>query len=190
MPETTPLPADPPGPIAIPASLSHLPVVAGLIVPWITLQTPDGRPLFGSIDAGRREWCLWQSRCQICAAALEHPTVLFAREQDLLRRRTAEPGLHPWCAHYCARACPMLAGRQRHYRRTDPDLPALLGLPQEAIRREDPAHTAARQAASAQTWFTVWVRGYRPVWDHATDALAASFADRPPLRVRRLTPLT
>lgn len=37
----------------IPLSLQHLPTVGGLVVPWITPRTADGRYIFGSVDRDR-----------------------------------------------------------------------------------------------------------------------------------------
>jgi len=96
----TDLPAPP-----IPLALAHLPVVAGLAVPWFSPRTGDGRFLFGVLDADRQRTCLTHRRCQICGKGLGRTLVLLARQSDLPRRCTAEPPAHPWSAAYTARAC-------------------------------------------------------------------------------------
>lgn len=96
----------------IPAALAHLPVAAGLVVPWITPHAADGRPTLGVIDADRQHSCLTERRCQVCAEPLGEVFVLLARTGDLSRRRVAEPPMHPVCADYTARACPMVVSRE------------------------------------------------------------------------------
>jgi hypothetical protein len=78
----------------IPLALAHLPVVAGLAVPWITPRTLDGRYLFGVIETGRQAQCLHERRCQVCGRPLTRLSVLLARGSDLPRRRISEPALH------------------------------------------------------------------------------------------------
>ncbi|HSU36297.1 MAG TPA: hypothetical protein VLJ88_11625 [Propionibacteriaceae bacterium] len=181
---------DTPGPqrpvVPIPASLAHLPTVGGLAVPWITLATPEGRYVFGAIDADRQRFCLYERRCKICGFALTQPFLLLARHIDLTRQLSAEPGLHPWCAGYTTRACPMLSGHLEHYRRSDRDLAHLLQIPSESIHREPASQTQSRRGALVGAWFTVWLNAYRVIQDDLAHSLAASFEHHPVLRVRRV----
>lgn len=162
----------------IPAWLSHLPVVGGLAVPWATARTSDGRFLFGTLDATRQQQCVTQYRCQICGRELGRPMVLLMRLTDLPRQRTSEPALHPVCAHYTQRACPMVAGRMSHYRsspvRIDDDTTA-------------PVDTPARLGAPAEPWFAVWLNTYKAIMDPSSDTAAASYAGIRPLRIRPIT---
>jgi hypothetical protein len=187
------------GPVPIPAMLSHLPVVAGLVVPWITATTAQGQPVFGRIDAARQVTCLRLTLCQICGKALEDRVVLLVRNSDLERRFTAEPGLHPWCAAYTIKACPMVAGRMDRYRatprahdprtahgaslETDDALSSLIVIA-DALRQDH-----ARRGAPAEPWSSVWVADYEVVWDPTTTMWSASFAHTPVLKVRQVADL-
>jgi hypothetical protein len=204
-------PADPdhtgPDVVPIPVALAHLPVVAGMVVPWVTASAADGRPVFGQIDATRHDSCLMRRLCQVCGDALGDRTVLLVRDRDLRNQFTAEPGLHPWCAAYTMRACPMVAGRMDHYRRTprsttagplprpphaeDDVLSALVDLAVLLERANSISQSAARRGAPAEPWSAIWVPRYDVIRDPATRTLSASFAHTPVLTVRRVAnPLT
>ena len=161
----------------IPLSLAHLPVAAGLAVPWITPRTPDGRYLFGVIEAGRQRACLRDRRCQVCGRALTRPMVLLVRKSDLSRRCISEPPACPPCAAYTIRACPMVSGRLAHYRATLRDLGGIADAAPDV---------PARLGAPAEIWYAVWLARYDVIVDPATGNLAASFAHTRPLRVRRI----
>jgi hypothetical protein len=183
--------------VPIPTWLSHLPVVGGMAVPWVTPPLPDGRHPFGVIDHDRQATCLREFLCQVCARQLERPIVILCRDSDLGRRMTAEPGLHPSCAWYASRACPMVAGRMKHHRRSLPNIPgAPVGSPNPDD--DDPltsmltAIDAAQQAVArlgrpAERWSAVWVSGYSVVWDDATRSLSASWTEAQVLKVRPIT---
>ena len=157
----------------IPLSLQHLPTAGGLVVPWITPRTADGRYLFGTVDRDRMERALRYRWCGICGQQLEDRAVLMMRLSDLPRQCTSEPALHPWCAAYTSKACPMIAGRLDHYRSSLPELDTnMLPAPD----------AAARQGAPAEPWFAVWLDDYRVITDHGN--LAASYAGIKPLRIR------
>jgi hypothetical protein len=160
----------------IPASLHHLPTVGGLVVPWITPRTADGRHLLGSIDHNRMKQALLRRLCGVCGHQLGDRVVLLMRVSDLRRRCTNEPPLHPHCAAYTISACPMVGGRRAHYRSSPPRLDsAMLPAPDAAIR----------QGAPADPWFAVWLADYRVVIVHGD--LAASYADTRLLRIRPIT---
>lgn len=160
----------------IPAWLAHLPTVGGLVVPWITPRTADGRYLFGSVDHDRMEHALLRRWCGVCGRPNADRLVLLMRLSDLPRRCTSEPPLHPQCAAYTITACPMVAGRLDHYRSTPRRLDATMAPAPDS---------AARQGSPAEPWFAVWLDGYEVVTDHGN--LAASYADRRPLRFRSIT---
>jgi hypothetical protein len=160
----------------IPLSLQHLPTVGGLVVPWITPRTADGRYLFGSVDRDRVERALHGRWCGVCGRPLEYRAVLMMRLSDIPRQCTSEPALHPWCAAYTSESCPMIGGRLDHYRSSLPRLDTnMLPAPD----------ATARQGAAAEPWFAVWLASYRVITDHGN--LAASYAGTRPLRIRPIT---
>jgi hypothetical protein len=110
---TTPIPS-------IPMQLAGRPTIGGLVVPWTTGRTPDGRYRFGAVDLDRHNRAMNNQLCQTCGAALEQTCdavredrIVFAmRDSDLRALTSHEPGMHPVCAAYAATACPMLKPRQ------------------------------------------------------------------------------
>jgi len=96
----------------IPLWLSHLPVVGGLAVPWITPRTEDGRYLFGGLHPLRLRQAITEYLCSVCGRALDRPMVLLMRLADLPRQCVSEPALHPVCAAYTQAACPMVILRE------------------------------------------------------------------------------
>lgn len=164
-------------PPPIPGWLADQPTVGGLVVPWVTPRTADGRFLFGVVDTDRVRYALHGRRCGVCGRPLDDGRlVLLLRSSDLPRRCTPEPTLHPVCAQYTVDACPMVAGRLTHYRSRPPRLDASM---------QPVAQSPARLGAAAQAWFQIWLRGYRV--DHEHGHLVASYRDTPPLRIRPIT---
>lgn len=162
--------------VPIPAGLEHLPVVAGIAVPWITPRTSDGRFLFGLKNAERHRRCLVHHRCQICGRRLAHPLVLLASHSDLPRRRTREAGVHPSCAEYSLRACPAVGDLTRP--------PSALRSPFN-VNTASGGHTGLPGALS-EPWYALWLRDYNVVIDPATGAWTASWAHTVSLRIRPL----
>jgi len=162
----------------IPVWLSHLPVVGGLAVPWITPLTQDGRYLLGALHPQRLEQAITRYLCSVCGRSLECPLVLLMRLSDLPRQCTSEPALHPVCAAYTTAACPMVGGRMDHYRSS----PSRLG-PGMAPSEDQ----AARLGARAEPWFAVWLSWYTPITDPINNQPAASYAGIRPLRIRAIT---
>jgi hypothetical protein len=162
----------------IPLHLLGRPTSGGLVVPWITPVTAARQYLFGKISDVRQRRCLLQRRCQVCWRRLTERAVLFARESDLPLECTGEPAVCPPCAAYSGRACPMLSGRRSHYR---------AGQHPALADRSAGADQLQRQAAPAEPWYAVWIRGYEVISHPAEPhALAASWQQIPPLRIRPL----
>lgn len=155
------------------ASLSGMPTAGGLVIPWVTPRTDDGRHLLGAVRQDRVTRALRERLCGVCGCPLEHRMVLLMRLSDLPRQVTSEPALHPQCAAYTISACPMVAGRRSHYRsspmKVDPTLASS-------------ADAAKRMGAPAEAWFAVWLSSYRLNVLHGN--LAASYAEVRPLRIR------
>ena len=149
-----------PEPPPIPVRLSHRPTLAGLVVPWITATTPDGRQHFGQVDAQRLAAAFVERLCGIDGEPLGRRVVFAMRDADLRRFISAEPGMHPECAHYSVASCPMLAGRMDRYRATNA-IAAEIGIP-----LGDPKGQRAGHAA--EPWSLLWATDYQVMKDPAT----------------------
>lgn len=163
----------------IPLQLADRPTAGGLVVPWITARTPDGRYRFGAVDLHRQNRALTDLLCQTCGAQLGARIVFAMRDSDLRLLISSEPGMHPVCATYSATACPMLAGQMGHYRTT-----SLVGQLADlgVLSQGDPA--SLRAGAPAEPWQLVWTTGYRPFTNPLTHQLAALLLPEQILRVR------
>ncbi|MEH1130373.1 hypothetical protein [Micromonospora sp. CPCC 206061] len=168
-------------PPTIPVRLRHRPLTAGLVVPWITAQTADGRYRFGAVDADRAAQALHRRWCQICGHPLQARYVFAMRDRDLRRHIAAEAAMHPECFHYSIAACPMLAGRMDHYRASG-HATAFTGV---GIVLGDPDGHRAGQPAEA--WHAVWARDYTVITDPITNLPAALLLPNQILRVRPIT---
>lgn len=145
----------------IPLSLQRFPSVGGLVLRWITPTRPTARggqsrapppQAFASglpRRARTRMPCatlkvllsrrhgprLAQPVVGVCGRPLEHRSVLMMRLSDLSRQCTSEPALHPSCAAYTRKSCPMTGGGLDHYRSSLPRLDTnTLSAPDAAAR--------------------------------------------------------
>jgi hypothetical protein len=164
----------------IPLQLADRPTLGGLVVPWITARTPDGRYRFGSIDADRHARAFADRLCQTCGTGLGERLVFAMRDSDLRLMLSPEPGMHPVCVAYSA-ACPMLAGRMTHYRATAL-LPAQLAGLRDIEVHGDPADL--RPGAAAERWHLAWVGEYRTITHPHTGQPAAMVLPEQILRIR------
>lgn len=147
--------------LPIPERLAGRPTVGGLVVPYITLRTSRGWHL-GQVSEKHRLECVRDYRCQICGQRLDADRfVLLVRQSDIQHRYSVEPAMHPECAAYSAQACPMVAGRMRHYRATPRDTTTLTCPDPDcrcAVLAVDDSEEE-RAARDAEPWFSVWCRG-------------------------------
>lgn len=172
------------------ARLHDAPTAQGLTIPYLTLRhhghiTLWGHrahvtPVWGAVDPERYALVLALGLCQICGNGLGDRVVVFARPQDWLRGIGPEAGLHPECADYSARGCPMLAGRMPHYRSTavaarftpcdNPECGCRLW-----IRPGVDSEEALRAGQPADAWYALWLNGedYQIV-HHPGDGSASS----------------
>lgn len=102
--------------IPIPQRCAARPTQGGLAVPWVSAQLGDAGFDLGHLHTSRMNRCFAERRCQICGEPITGRIVFFLSESALPSMHAGEPPLHPECAAYSARACPMVAGRMRHYR--------------------------------------------------------------------------
>lgn len=156
----------------IPTWLAGRPTVGGLVVPWTTPETQDGRYVFGSLHPRFRD-ALKRRLCGVCGSALTRPMVLLMRLSDLPFKATSEPALHPQCSRYTTLACPMVAGHKSHYRSTPIRLDSSM---------THAADIESRLGAPAEPWFAVWLNDYDVIELNGTPA--ASYREIEPLRIR------
>lgn len=174
----------------IPARLADRPTSGGLVVPWISIESGDGRHVLGAVHTSRQVACITGYRCQIDGQPLGWPAVVFARPQDLERRYTAEPAMHPECARYSAAACPMVAGRMSHYRSSPVDTSRLTCNKPGCdcagwVNSPDSAHRVGRPA---DPYVAVWLRGYDVAVSPSGEVLGVSWQNTAPVRIRPLIP--
>lgn len=99
----------------IPASCAGRDVVGGLVAPFVNIRLADGGVDFRSPHQATYERCWTERLCQTCGNPLGHPAVIFGGPNQLRERHFDEPPLCTACAVYASQACPMVAGRQKHY---------------------------------------------------------------------------
>lgn len=170
----------------IPPRLLPRPTVGGLVVPYTTLQLPDGRWRFGAVDVDRQTEALNDRLCQTCGTGLERRIVFAMRDMDLDAMSADEPGMHPECAAYTAAACPMLAGRMSHHHThsVETQLSAL------GVAFHGDVTTQARLGRPAAAWSLAWTSGYEVYLHPRTGRLAARIAAAQLLRVRPIVTAT
>ncbi|MFV2172402.1 hypothetical protein ACFHW2_11530 [Actinomadura sp. LOL_016] len=151
--------------VPIPVRCAHRPTVRGLVVPWVTLNHPHAGHLLGQTRPDRVAACVRDRLCQTCGHTLGDRVVVICRPQDLADY-SAEPGMHPECAAYSTRACPMLNGRMTHHRKRPVGLGAhVCGDPACTCRAwGDGPGKAERAGQPADEYVAVWLarKDYRP----------------------------
>jgi hypothetical protein len=160
----------------IPVYISHYPAVSGMVIPFTVLRHRNGDAALGLTDYERVSHCLRERRCGVCGRVMHGRMVFLMRQSDLRRKCSNEPGMCPPCAAYTQRACPMIAGRMDHYRKSQP---------QFLSRRCDdplclcwswvPQSEPARYGAPADHWYALWATEYRLIRDQQGN-LAAGFS--------------
>ncbi|MCV7174756.1 hypothetical protein [Mycolicibacterium sphagni] len=100
----------------IPAICAHRPTVGGFVAPWVNVELADGGVDFRSQHTAKTQAC-WANRlCQLCGTGIfGAPIVLLGGPHRVSVLQFDEPPLHPQCAAYVVKACPMVAGRQERY---------------------------------------------------------------------------
>jgi hypothetical protein len=144
----------------IPQRCADRPVVGGLVVPYISLVA-DGRTRLGGTRGIRVAECVVRGLCQICGQPLTDRPILFLATQTMIDEGfSSEPALHPECAAYSVKACPMVAGRTATYNRHPHDA---TGQHCGVDGCECGGWTTAeggKAGEPAEAWFRVWVSGY------------------------------
>lgn len=178
--------------IPIPARCADRPIVSGLVVPYITLEI-DGKTMWGETRGKYVTECIVERRCQLDGQPLGEKFVFLLTQRHLDEKFTREPALHPECAAYAQRACPMIAGRMAHYswvRREHtgkkcevPGCGCAGWITQKADNRGRPA----------EPWFAAWVTDYTIAIADAAYGLVNGNVNgcvltTPPLKVRPIVP--
>lgn len=100
----------------IPATCESRPTVAGVVIPWANVHLADGGVDFRSQHESKVQRCWIEGRCQVCGKRIaEPPFVLLGGPRQVAMLQFDEPPMHPECAAYVSRACPMVAGRLERY---------------------------------------------------------------------------
>lgn len=150
-------------PPPIPAHLAHRPVRGGLVVPYLSMTTADGTAYLGQTRGKPVGECIVNRLCQICGRRLDptRPLLFLVTQQNIDEAFTGEPALHPECAAYAIKACPMVAGRMPTYAKHQADH---TGKP-----CSDPGCDCAGMVITAPgragqpapaAWFRAWYRDY------------------------------
>ncbi|PRY35293.1 hypothetical protein [Umezawaea tangerina] len=104
--------------LPVPQHLAHRPTQGGLVVPWVSVELANGTFDLGNMNNTRANQCFVRRRCQVCGQRIGARAVFLLSESALESMSAGEPPLHPECAAYSKAACPMVAGRVDHYRRS------------------------------------------------------------------------
>lgn len=169
--------------IPIPQRCAGRPTQGGLVVPWISVQLGDAGFDLGNMHTSRVNTCFYQKRCQICGDRILGRVVFFLAESALPEMHAGEPPLHPECAAYSAKACPMLNGRVRTYRkspsRSEGDAGKHCNVPgcDCAGWRVSQDSQDRERGRPAEPWHAVWCTDYTITCpDEETQRLVASGA--------------
>lgn len=159
-----------------------------------------GLPVWGAIDPERHVLVLGLRLCQVCGEELGRghgpgqQVVVFVRPQDWVRGVGPEAGLHPECAAYSTRGCPMLAGRMPTYRsnaiaaRITPCEDPECDCPQW-IQPGPSSEEATRAGHPADAWYSILIdaNDYRIVPVRDTESGPVTYGvELRGLRIRRL----
>lgn len=148
----------------IPMQLADRPVQGGLVVPWINVLMSDGGYDFRAPHRAKVERCWTERRCQICGHHIDGVLVLFGGPNQIANWTFDEPPMHPACASYAAKACPMVAGRLAHYA-TSPAVsegPRGKRCPEPGCDCDGwvPSGEGATAGAPAHAYYSVWADDY------------------------------
>jgi hypothetical protein len=177
----------------VPLALADRPTAGGLVIPWVNVRLADGGADFRQQHRSRAERC-WHGRlCQLCGKRIAPGSVLvlIGGPTELADRTFHEPPMHPACAGYVTRACPVVAGRRATFasgpspaetarggRCPEPGCDCGGWLPSEprGDRAPRPNHP----------WWAVWARDY-VIAVRPDGALYGGHLSTEPVRVRHIS---
>jgi hypothetical protein len=107
--------------VVVPSFLAHLPVVAGMPVPFFVTWF-DGVPDFRVPDTEKVAECLKFRLCGICGRKLGEHMYFIGGPLSKANKLFNDPPMHKACAEFSSRVCPYLTGKRQGYsRRAVPD---------------------------------------------------------------------
>lgn len=153
-------------PIPIPQRCAGRPAQGGLVVPWVSAQLGDAGFDLGHLHTSKMNRCFAERRCQVCGELITGRVVFLLPESALPSMHAGEPPLHPECSAYSSRACPMVAGRMRHYRTSLSRVYGPAGKQCNIpgcgcggwVPRLDDADS--KRGRPAEPWYAVWCADY------------------------------
>lgn len=145
----------------IPARLAHRPTRSGLAVPYISMEI-DGQALLGEVRGIRVAECVVNRLCQACGQKiLQRPFVFLVTQQMLDDGFSPEPPLHPECAAYSIKACPMVAGRMPTYSRAERDHTGKPCTVEGCDCGGIVTHNEGKRGEPSVPWFSAWIPDYQ-----------------------------
>ena len=130
-------------PDPIPSRVRSLPVQNGYPVPWFVAEI-DGKYDFRIIGKHKLIDAIKQNKCWICGEKLGAYLAFPIGSMCAINRTISEPPSHTECAEWSIKACPFLAQRQEHRRKTN--------LPEKI--KEPGGIAIARQPGVTCLWVT------------------------------------
>ncbi len=128
--------------------------------------------------------CISEYRCQIDGQPLTRPLVVLVTERQLADRYSPEAALHPECAAYSVRACPVVAGQVDVLRGVDRHVGS--ACPESGcdcagwVDVDGPSP----RGRSVGPWFAVWLDSYLIAVTDRGEVHGLSWQGIEPRRVR------
>lgn len=146
-------------PPPIPPHLARRPTKSGLVVPYISLEL-GGVTYLGQVRGLHVAECLVNGWCQICGGSIDDRPYLFLVTQTMIDDRfSPEPPLHPACAAYSVKACPMVSGRMATYAKHQADLNGA-PCPDPGCDCVGAVSGSSRAGDPAEPWYQLWCGSY------------------------------
>lgn len=179
---------DPVGP-PIPATCAHRPTVGGRVIPYINVRLADGGVDFRRQHTARMVEILENGWCQVCATPLQRPLVLLGGSTSLKQLLFPEPPLHPECAVYTTKACPMVAGEVTEARSGPSVAEGKRGEKcfEPGCDCDGWVNNTGEGPVEPHTWFAVYARNFRIAYDTGGKPLGALVFPDEVLVVRKVS---
>ncbi|MFB6392564.1 hypothetical protein [Polymorphospora lycopeni] len=171
---------------AIPARCTHRPLAGGRVVPHISVVLADGRPVLGAVHRSKAMRCISEFRCQICGDPLGSPMVVFVTDAQLADRYSPEAALHPECAAYSRKACPVLAGQVDTLRGVDRHVGSACSEPGCDCAGWVASDGPSVRGREVGRWWAVWLDSYAIAVNERHEVHGLSWRDVKPRRVREV----